>query len=211
MSGIEEIAVVVSAVAAVGGAAVGAVGAEKSAEASKAAANYQAQVASNNAIIQQQNATQAQQKGEADAAAQAMATRQQAGKIKAAEAASGVDVNSPSSLDVQSSAAQLGELDALTIRSNYSRSVYGYETAANSQTAQSQLDVMAGKNASTAGNIGAATSLLSGATSLGTQYLSWQKAGLFTGAGTAAGAASAMSGLSPNDVGARNPVSATFF
>ena len=166
----------ISALATVGSAITGVVGAEQSASAQAAAANYQAQIAANNAIVQQQNAAAATQTGEAQASAQAMKARQQAGAIKAGEAASGVVVDSGSAADVQTSQAELSDLDALTIRSNYARSAYGYEVAATGQTAQSQLDIAAADNASAAGGINATTSLLSGATSLGTQYARWQQA-----------------------------------
>ena len=55
---------VVGAVAAVASAAVGAAGAYQQSQAAKSQANYQSQVASNNAIIAMQNAERVQQYGD---------------------------------------------------------------------------------------------------------------------------------------------------
>lgn len=60
------------------------------------------------------------------------------GAIKAAEAAGNVDVNSGSAVDVQSSAAALGELNAITIRGNAAKEAYGYETQSTSFENQAQ-------------------------------------------------------------------------
>jgi hypothetical protein len=65
-------------------------------------------------------------------------------------------------------------LDALTIRSNSAKKAYADEVQANSDTAQGQLDTMAGDNAKTAGEISAGGTLLSGASTVGGNYLKMQ-------------------------------------
>ncbi len=121
---------------------------------------YNAQVAENNAQIARQNATFSGQEGAANAAREQLKTRAQVGGIKAAQAANGIDINSGSAVDVRSSAAELGELNAITIRSNAARQAYGYQTQASSDMAQAQLDRQSAKYASESGYIKGATTLI---------------------------------------------------
>lgn len=160
---------------AVGGAALGAVGKIGEGEAKSQAANYQAQVAKNNQLIAEQNASWATSAGTAREAAQGMKTRAGVATLKARQAAGGVDVNTGSSSEVRDAASALGSLDALTIRSNTAREAYGYEVAATSEEAKANLARMEGENAT--GYIGAASSLLSGASSAGGRYAAWQNVG----------------------------------
>lgn len=154
-----------------------AVGSMTSGAANKQAAEYQSQVAQNNAKLAEQNQQWSTEAGEAATAQQQQKTRAEVGGIKAAQAASGVDVNSGSAVDVRSSAAELGELDAMTIRSNATKQAYGYGTQAQGFNQQSTLDQLTAKNSGVAGDIGAGTSLLSGATGAASNYAKWQSAG----------------------------------
>lgn len=154
----------------------GALGAVRSAGATSASAQYQAQVAQNNASIALGQANQATAAGAQEVETQGLKTRAEVGAIKAAQAASNVDVNTGSAVDVRSSAAELGELDALTIRSNAEKQAFGYETAAAGFTGQAALASSQASQAPIAGAISATGSLLSGATGVGNQYLAWQRA-----------------------------------
>lgn len=91
-----------------------------------AAAKYQAQVARNNQIIAGQQAQDAIARGQVAEQAQ----RRQVGSVLGAEragyGASGVSLSSGSPLDIQGDTAQLGELDALTLRSNAQREAAAY-------------------------------------------------------------------------------------
>lgn len=173
--GISEVAIGALALSAVG-TAVSVVGQMQNAAAQQKVANYQAQVAENNALLAKEQAKQTTAAGEAATMQQQMKTRATVGAIRAAQGASGVDVDTGSNVDVRSSAAELGQLDALTIRSNAARQAYGYETGATSQQAQAGLDRAAGAQAGTAGLFGAAGSLLSGASSIASQYTGWKLA-----------------------------------
>lgn len=157
-------------VASVAGAGIGALGAIQSARAQSASAKYNAQVQQNNAQIAKQNATWAAQAGEAQAGASQMKTRAVVGGIIANQAASGVDLTRGSSLDVRSSARELGELDAINIRSNAAREAYGYETNASSFTAQSQLDKFQSGAAMSSGYVNAGGTILGGVGSAGLGY-----------------------------------------
>lgn len=143
--------------------AISAVGSIEKGQASSAAAKYNAGIAQNNATIAQQNATFAGQEGEQNAAIAEGKTRAQVGAITAAQAANGVEVNSGSALDVRSSAAELGELNAINIRANAARQAYGFQTEATSDQAQAQLNKSQAQSDSTAGYIGAGSTLLSAA------------------------------------------------
>ena len=175
----------VAAVATLASAGIGAYGAISSGVAQEQSARYNAEVALNNASIAKQNANLAGQAGEAQAEQSSMKTRAQVGAIKTAQAANGVDVNSGSAVDVRSSAAALGELNAINIRSNAARTAYGYQTQAGNFQAQSQLDTFQGQNAKTAGLIGGGTDLLGGV---------GQAAGYFSGIGNAGSSSGSSSG-----------------
>lgn len=159
------------------GGVIGAIGSIGAGQSQKAAYEYQAQVQANNAIIQRQNAQWAEQSGGAAQERQLLQNRATVGAIKSAQAASGLDVNIGSPVDVRASAAELGELDALTIGSNTARQVYGYETAAQGADASSVMSRRAGSAAETAGYLGAFTSLIGGATSASSNYAKWMQAG----------------------------------
>lgn len=127
-------------------------------------AKYNAQVQSNNAQIALQNATLAGQKGAANAAIEQQKTRATVGAIKAAQAANGIDLSSGSAVDVRSSAAELGQLNAITVRSNAAREAYGYQTQSSSHMAQSQLDRQEAKYDAASGYLEAGGTLLGNTT-----------------------------------------------
>ena len=56
----------------------------------------------------------------------------------------------------------MGELDALQIQTNYERKAQSYEAQANNFNNQASMDVIAGKNAYTAGQIKAVQTGLNG-------------------------------------------------
>jgi hypothetical protein len=140
------------------------------ASAQKAAANYQAEVATGNQQIATQNANYAAAEGEEQAAQKQQQTRAQEGAILAGQASSGVDVNSPTATGVRASQAELGALDAQTIRANAARQAYGYTTQATNFGNEAQAETATGENAMTGGEIGAAGSLLSGAGNASLNY-----------------------------------------
>lgn len=157
------------AAASIGASALGQVAAGQAASAS---AKYNSQVAANNAKIATQNASYAGQEGESKAAQSEANTRATSGAILATQGASGVNVNTGSAPDVRQSQAQVGMLEAMTIRSNAARAAYGYQTQAASDTGQSALDKAQAGYDSTAGFVNAGTSILGGATK-GSQQGIW--------------------------------------
>jgi len=168
----------ISAVAGIAGTAVSFFGAQQQANAQAKAYEYQAAVGRNNAIISERNAQAAIQAGQTEEQNQRRKTAQLEGAARAAIAANGIDTTSGSSLDVLGDTAKLGELDALTIRSNAGRAAYNYRVQGMSETAQSGLDMASASSARSAGTINGMSSLLSGATSLSDKFMTWQTKGL---------------------------------
>lgn len=150
---------------AIGATAVSAAGAGMSAYGSIQQGNYQAQVAKNNATMAQQNATYSAQSGLAQGQQQSLQNAAQLGQMKANQAANNVDINSGSALDVQEGQEAAGNLDTQTTIHNSLLQAYGYQTQAESDTAQASQD-------QTAGYEGAASDVLSAASSIGFKYSS---------------------------------------
>ena len=157
---------IIAVVATVIGTGVSMYGAEQSAAAQSKAANYQAAVAANNQITANADANYAVSAGEAQQESQAMSTRALLGNQKAAQASSGLDVNSGSAVDVRSSAAALGALSGLNIGNNAAMKAAQYRAQGASFGAQSALDTMHGASATTAGNINAISAGIGGAGSI---------------------------------------------
>ena len=164
----------ISAVAGLVGAGISAAGAAEAGKATSNSLAYQSQVAANNAAIAKQNAIMDIQSGEVAAVNQGLKTRAQVGSEKANQGASGVDVNTGSTVAVRAGTEQIGMLDALTVRSNSAKKAFTDEVAATSDTAQSQLDTMGSQQASEAGEIGATGTLLSGVSTVGGNYARYQ-------------------------------------
>jgi hypothetical protein len=170
--------------AGIGGAALQADASYQSSMAKSAQAAYQAQVAQNNATIAQQDARLDIQAGETAATNQGLKTRAAVGQQKAAQGASGIDVNSGSAVDVRVGTESIGMLDALTLRSNAAKAAYAKEVEANSDTAQGQLLQSESQQEADAAPLGAFGTLLSGASSVGGNWGKFQSLYGSTGGGS---------------------------
>ncbi len=127
------------------------------------AAHYQAQVARNNALIQQQNAQYSAGVTAANAQASGLKQRERLAEIRASQAANGIDVSTGSASDIQDSTHKLGLLDTKTVTNNSALRVYGYQSEATSSEAQARLSDAEGDFAPIAGGLKAAGSLASAA------------------------------------------------
>jgi hypothetical protein len=136
------------------GGLISAVGTIASGQAQANALNYQSQVAQNNAIAAQQYANYAIQAGEQKATTVSMKEAEVGGQIKAAQAASGVDVNTGSNKLVQMSHRELGQLDTETEMNKADLAAYGYKVQATNFLAQSQLDQYEASQAQEGGILG---------------------------------------------------------
>lgn len=158
----------------VAGAGISAAGAIEQGRAAQANALYQAQVARNNAIIAGQNESWTQASGAAQEAAQGMKTRALVGRTKAAFGANNIDVNSGSANKTVAATEEMGDLDAMTIRSNTARAAYGYAVQGESDTAQSKLLTTEAPQLAEAGDISGLGTFLSGASSVGARWAGYQ-------------------------------------
>lgn len=152
------------------GAGVSALGTIEQGQATANAANYQAEVANNDAVIAQQNATYAEKAGAAQTQQESMKNAAVAGSIKAGLAANGVDVNTGSASDVELSQRETGQLDTETTNNNALLTAYGYRTQATNFTAQAGLYQSEAEQAPIGADIGAAGGLLGNASSIGFKW-----------------------------------------
>jgi len=161
---------------ALAGTATSVVGQVKAGKAQKAAGEAQAAAAESEAQIQDFNATVADQQAQ-DAIARGQQDEQRyrsqvrglLGSQRAGFAGANVDVDFGSSVDVQADAAQLGELDALQIRTNAAREAWGYSVSATDYRNRAAVARKEGVNLDKAGQAAASASYVSAAgTILGT-------------------------------------------
>ena len=150
-----NIAIAASTIGGIAGGVVGGVSSYQQGKAQQAQYNYQAKVNEENAKIAQENANVQRQQGIEEARLQRMKAIQTIGSQQTAMAANGVDVTSGTSVDVIADTAAMGELDALQTQYNYESKARGYEVQAGNFKNQGNLDVIAGKNAYSAGKMNA--------------------------------------------------------
>lgn len=176
--GIETVAAVSLGSSILGG-ITGAFGASKKADAEAAAMQYKAQVARNNAIIAERNATQATIAGGAKAQINDLKTKNLVATQLVTQAANGLDVNTGTNVAVRQSAADLGRLDTLTILANAAKETQGFKDQAAQFLAEATLDESSAKYAKEAGDINIATSLLGGATSVADKWIGFKTKGVY--------------------------------
>lgn len=144
------------------GGVIGAVGALAQGSAQSSMYAYQAAVAQQNVVIANQNANYELALGEQQAQQTGMKTKGQIAQTRATQGAGGLDVNSGTNAAVQNSEEQLGFYDMEVNRGDAAKRAYNWHVQAFEQQAQAGLYQMASANASTAGTLGAFTSLLGG-------------------------------------------------
>lgn len=170
----------ISLALAAGGTAAQAIGQYKSGQAQKAAgaaqadvSESQAQVADYNANVAKLQATDAIERGDEQEARYRTQIRSAIGGQRAGFAGGNVDVGFGSAVDVQGDAAALGELDALTIKTNAAREAWGYQVQSYDYSQQAAIDRKAAKNqiatgesAASAAKFGVASTIVGGTSSL---------------------------------------------
>lgn len=140
---------------------------------------YQAAVAQMNQQVAKQNADYARASGEVEAQQRGMKTRSQLGSARAAQGASGLDVNKGTHVKVRESIADVGHHDVEIVRNNAARKAYGYEVEAANATAQGKLYEAAGVNAKRAGDVKAFSSILGAASSVASKWMGASSSGMF--------------------------------
>lgn len=114
-------------------------GAGFSAMASRSAGKAQKQLAEYNAQVAELQAEDAILRGRETEERHRTNVRRLIGSQRAALGASGADVNEGSALDIQADTAAMGELDALTIRTNAAREAWGYRIQAQDYRARGNI------------------------------------------------------------------------
>jgi hypothetical protein len=164
----------------VAGIGMNAIGQVKQGKAAKAAGKAQqevmeseAQLAEYNADVAKLQAKDAVNRGVEQEGVYRQQIQQVIGRQRAGFAAGNVDVGTGSAVDVTADAAYIGEVDALTIRTNATREAWGFEVQKVDLLKRAQIarkgGVMAaaaGRAEATAHYIGAAGSIATGAGSL---------------------------------------------
>lgn len=136
------------------------------------AADYNAQVANNNAIIASQQRSTTLQQGELEAQ---NAMRKQAsiiGDQRAQMSANGIDLTQGSAQDILASTKFLGGIDVNTIQSNAARQAWGYSVQGMNDKSAANLETWRANsiNPSQIGAMSAGTSILSSIGSAATSY-----------------------------------------
>lgn len=126
------------------------------------AAEFNAEMSTNNAAVAAMEATDAKVRGGEEEKKLRQQTEELKGRQRAAYAASGVQVDEGSSLDSLANTAMYGEDDALTLRANSAREAWGHEVQSANYTSSAKLQRMSKSNP----YLGAAGGILSGVSSL---------------------------------------------
>ena len=126
---------------------------------------FSEKMAKNNAIVSDRMSKDAIARGQRDEMNQRLKTAQIRGQQRAALGASGRDISGSAS-DLLADTAMMGELDALTIRSNAEREAYGYDVQASNERA-------GGKMAKRRGMLQGSATLLAGAAKTTHQWQSY--------------------------------------
>jgi len=155
-------------------------------QAAKSQANYQRQVAENNAILANRAATDATERGNIAERNQRLKTEALRGRQRAVMAGNGVVVDAGSALDITSDTAAFGELDALTIRSNATREAAGFRAQSANFTSEADLASRSGANAQRSMYTGIGGSVLSGAGSVASKWYNFTRASMSGTGGTPA-------------------------
>lgn len=141
---------------------LGAVGQVQQGNAQARASEYNSQIMDMNAKISERRERDAIDRGQKEEQRKRAEVQGTLGKQAVAMAANGVDLTFGSPLDVMVDTAVMGELDALTIRSNAYREGYDHRVDAVNKRAGATLSRMEGASAKSGGYLSAFGTVLGG-------------------------------------------------
>lgn len=173
----------ISMASSAGGGILSASGAMSEGKSQRQMYDYQAQVARINAQIDRQNADWERDKGVLEGAQYGLKAAQQFGAIRSGQAASGLDVNSGSAAEVQTSQRKLIRMDDSMIRANAAKTAYNYDVKASQDENQATVYNIAGANAEKAGKIKALGSIIGSVGSVASKWTAGSQAGIYGGGG----------------------------
>lgn len=137
-------------------------GAVQQGMAAQSAGQYNQNIAEMNATLSERRAKDALERGALAEQRKRQEVARITGAQTAAMAANGVDLSFGSPLDTLIDTATMGELDALTIRTNANREAYDFRVDAVNKRASGNLERMKGDAAATGGYLNAAGTILGG-------------------------------------------------
>ena len=149
-------------------------GSEYSGKAAAGMYNYQAGVADVNATLAKQDAVYAESAGEVEAQQSGMKTRTQVGQTRADFAAGNVNAGTGTAGKVIASETEIGQFEQAQIRQNAAYRAYGFNVKGAEDVAQAGAYRTAAATSTTAGDIGAVSSILG---SVGSVSSKWAQAG----------------------------------
>ena len=147
----------------IGSTIAGTAGSFQQAQATQAAAEFNAKVGEMNATLSERRAQDAIERGAKEEQRKRQEVQRILGQQQAGMAANGVDIAFGSPLDLLTDTAVMGEIDALTIRQNAYRESYDHQVDAANKRSGATLNRMEGKAAKTAGYLDAFGTILGGA------------------------------------------------
>jgi hypothetical protein len=145
-------------------------GARRAGRAARAAGAAEERLLDFNAQVSERQATDAIARGAEAKARLRGDLRRQAGSTRAALAASGVDLDAGSALDVQADSEAAGALDLLTVEMNARREAYGYRVQAMDARLRRQAVRAGAQGQAAAYGSQAVSTLLTGAAQIGGIY-----------------------------------------
>lgn len=154
----------------VGSTLLGAAGQIQQGQATAAANRYNAQVQEMNATLSERRAKDALERGKVEEQRKRQQVASLRGQQTAAMGANGVDLSFGSPLDTLVDTATLGELDSLTIRTNFAREAYDYRVDAMNKRAGASMSRASADNAITGSYLNAGGTILGGAGKAYGQY-----------------------------------------
>lgn len=192
-----------SMVGSVAGGLIQGIGAGTSAGAAAAASQYKAGVALLNKQINETNANFAIESGEISAEERGLQGEQEVANTEVTQAASGFVVGQGTNKAVVDSQNWATAFDQNVIRWDAAKTAWGFEAKAATDTAESQLDLMAAKSQKTAGILGEIGSFINAGTSVASKWYQGTAVGAFGGGG----GDSSSNPLPPNLDASGNPLS----
>lgn len=135
--------------------------------AANAQGQYAAQIANQNAKLEERNRVDAISRGETEQLRHYRKLSQAIGQARVKNAAAGLDTGFGSAADMETDLALIGYEDSATISENTIKEVMGYDIAAINQRNEAKASKMRGSAAQTGAFIGAAGTILSSATQIG--------------------------------------------
>ena len=157
--------------------AIAAKGAMNQGKAEQIGADYRAAVAGNNAILAEQGAKLEEGRGKIEEQQQREKTAQLVGAQRAGYGAAGLDIAGGTPARIQADTAQIGEVDALTVRNNSMRKAYAYRTQVTNFESESQFETAGGKYARSAADLQSFGSLVGAASSSSSKWAAFKDKG----------------------------------